>query len=141
MPMNLTITSSGIDKATRILNNYTKNITKVLSESLDESALRVKDELNREVEEYQNKAEIFKTSPLKIFIGPSPDFILDIEAIPDWIKYEGMKRCPWWKYIRYIEPEIRMEFGTARDKVGRVVQNMIPVISDITVKYIKELLR
>jgi len=142
MPINAKITVKGIDKALKVLNTYTKDIDKVVTGSLERSAIKVKDQLNLKVEEYQNKAQVFMVSPKKVFIGPSIELAKDIVEMPEWTKYKARKECPWWYYATYVLPSEKLPIlGAARDKVRQVAMEMIWHIRTDMIKSIQEMFR
>jgi len=140
--IKITTKSSGINRAIKASTNYIDRIDKVVEVALSESAIKVKNELNARVEEYNNQAMIFPISNKTVYVGPSIDLIGEVEGLDKEIIYEGYKRCPWFKYIRYIEPSERIpELGVAKNKVRRVAEDMKDVIKNIFKESIQDLFR
>lgn len=138
MSVRVEFSIKGINKAIEQINKIKDNLENAVVEGLLLSASEIKDKLNQ-IPEYQNKAEIFVSTPLKIYIGPSLDLVEEIKEMPEWTKYKGRKKCPWWHYVTYVLPEERLPVvGTAREEVQRVALEMRDRIRDIMVNKIKE---
>jgi hypothetical protein len=138
MPIRIDIDIKGIEEAIGKISTLMSKVEDGVIEGLLIGAEETKNQLNT-IPEYQGQAEIFVYSPKKIFVGPSITLVEAIERMPEWTKYKGRKKCPWWFYITYVLPEERLPIvGTAREEVEKIAYDMRIRIREIIKRKIIE---